>query len=261
MQPIAFRIGDIEIGSYGLLLSLAVILGLAVARWLGHERGLDRTRLADILIWGVVGAVLGGRLLGSLVASLRGGRLVVLEFRETGAVHGAVLCGVFAFGLALKGSKLDVRDAFDAAAPAGSLALAIGRVGCFLAGCCYGAPTNVAWAVPAPEELGAHATHPVQLYEAFGQLVITALLIVAFRRRQLRGELAMVFFVLEGFLRVFVETYRGDAARGVWSLGLTTGQITGLLFVALGGAASLVVRLRSKMRSVRQFDQTSSHSE
>jgi phosphatidylglycerol:prolipoprotein diacylglycerol transferase len=244
-----------------LLLSLAVILGIGVARWLGHERGLDRKKLVDTLIWGVVGAVLGGRLLGSLVESLREGRLVVLEFRETGAVHGAVLCGVVAFGIALKGSKLDVRDAFDAVAPAGSVALAVGRVGCFLAGCCYGGPTNVAWGVPAPEELGAHSIHPVQLYEAFGHVVMAALLIVAFRRRKLRGELAMVFFVLEGFLRVFVEAYRGDAARGVWSLGLTTGQLTGLLFVALGGTGSLIVRLRLNTRAARKFNQTSSQSE
>jgi phosphatidylglycerol:prolipoprotein diacylglycerol transferase len=139
----------------------------------------------------------------------------------------------------------------DAFVPATALGQAIGRLGCFAAGCCFGTPSDASWAVtftsPDAAALGGtplhQALHPVQLYDALAHVVLFAGLLVLHRRMQFRGRLLGLWCVAEGFTRFFIESFRGDGGRGLWldSDWLSTGRITALLMMALG--AYLLQRL------------------
>jgi phosphatidylglycerol:prolipoprotein diacylglycerol transferase len=117
----------------------------------------------------------------------------------------------------------------DLLAPSLALGHALGRVGCFLAGCCYGKvstlgvrfpPASVAYhelaysGLVAPGAPFTPALAPTQLYEAAGEGLIFALLVVLGRRRRFPGSLALVYVMAYALLRATVEVLRGDAGRG-----------------------------------------------
>ena len=107
-----------------------------------------------------------------------------------------------------------------------TLGHALGRVGCFLAGCCYGTSCDLPWAI----HLHGQDRHPVQLYEAFSLLLLFLIL----RSRWNKGKSIFVFYL--GFyfiLRIFIEFFRGDHIRGVYLFGLSTSQIISLCGIVL----------------------------
>jgi phosphatidylglycerol:prolipoprotein diacylglycerol transferase len=100
-------------------------------------------------------------------------------------------------------------DTFAPAIPAGA---AIGRIGCFLAGCCYGRPSDVPWAVHFPELSGP--VHPTQLYDSLAALLLTGVLLFRYPRRKFDGECIAILLMGYPVLRSITEAFRGDADRG-----------------------------------------------
>lgn len=132
---------------------------------------------------------------------------------------------------------IDRGAAADAGAPAFAFGVGFGRLGCFLGGCCYGAPTSVPWGVvfPAGSQAGPHPVHPTQLYEsAFGWLLL-AWMLWRDGSRRFKGELLCVAAVAYSLERFITEFWRGDAERGVHA-GLGTSQIISIpgFLVSLG---------------------------
>jgi phosphatidylglycerol:prolipoprotein diacylglycerol transferase len=131
-------------------------------------------------------------------------------------------------------------DSITSAVP---LAQAIGRIGCLAAGCCYGAYCEKPWAIVfhnhgaatfgTPLEM---PLHPAQMYFAFSNLLIFAALIAIRRYRKFHGQLAALYFILEGAFRIVLETWRGDVDRGIWLdiSWLSTGRLTALVFILIG---------------------------
>jgi phosphatidylglycerol---prolipoprotein diacylglyceryl transferase len=124
-----------------------------------------------------------------------------------------------------------IGDFGDYAAPGFAFGIFVGRLGCFFAGCCYGTPTDLPWAVAFP---GGHATHgaavhPVQLYDAVYGLVVFGLCIWYGRRRRFAGELFGLLIMSYALWRFGTEVFRGDGDRGVWLLGLSTSQLVSLV--------------------------------
>ena len=143
-------------------------------------------------------------------------------------------------------------ELFDAAAPALSLGHLWGRLGCFMAGCCYGAPSELPWAVSFPKRSvaflemlekgvlppGSQATmalHPTQLYEVLAEVVALAAILVVARVKRFHGQVAGLYLALYGVLRFFIEFSRGDMFRG-GVIGLSTSQIIAVPLLLLGVA-------------------------
>jgi phosphatidylglycerol:prolipoprotein diacylglycerol transferase len=274
MRPTLFTVrlggGQLAFPSYGILVALGITVGIVWFVRAGKRAGLDGGRLQDLafasIVLGFVGArvafvLLNGRaFLAACVGATVGlsGRLAgcsaALRFWEGGFVFygGAVTVamGVLAFCRRERWSFLELGDL---AAPAVALGHAIGRLGCLMAGCCYGkscAPSGmVFWAVSFPpgsiafdDEVAAGAIspaslrtlplHPTQVYEAVGELIIVAVLWHLRRRNDRRqgqstsvatpgsppghapGKVLTVYLILYAGLRSVVELFRGDAARG-----------------------------------------------
>lgn len=248
MHPILFRIGSFEVGTYGLLLTLGFFAALGLAMRLGRRDGLASEGISDLSVSVLIGGIVGSKLLMVIVDLINGASLAqVLDFatlRAGGAVHGGIILGTAAFFWRIRKHHLPLAATMDALAPAVALGQAIGRLGCLSAGCCYGTECHAPWAItftrPEAHLLSGtpllRALHPVQVYTCLLELAIVGILLLWRGKRQFAGQIAAIFFVLEGLGRILLENWRGDLDRGVWFglSWLSTGRLTGLAFILFG---------------------------
>jgi phosphatidylglycerol:prolipoprotein diacylglycerol transferase len=250
MHPVLFEIGSFPLGTYGLLLAIAFFAGAALAKRQGKLDGLAPAAITDLAIAMLISGIVGSKLL-MVVVDLFGGAPLreVLSFgtlRAGGAIHGGVIAAAVVFFWKLRrGQGLPLRITGDALVPGVALGQAIGRLGCFSAGCCYGTESHLPWAATFTDPI-AHAfsgtpldvpLHPVQLYNTLANLAVMAILLVARPKRTFQGQIFALYFLVEGLGRVITETWRGDVDRGTGWLGwvwLSTGRLTGIAFMLLG---------------------------
>lgn len=206
------HIGSLEIGSYLLCGVAALTVSVCLVR---HE--LSRNRYPRHLWIVLAGVGIPAGLLGSKVYDvIEKWDLFVLSpyelfFRMPGqGWYGAFVFGSAAIALTLRAMKLPVLRTFDLAAPAIALGHALGRLGCFLSGCCHGIPSTAPWALSFPH--GQYPpevpVHPTQLYEMLAYLGISALLWRLRDRETADGVRFGYYLVLSGFARFAIEFYR-----------------------------------------------------
>lgn len=249
MHPILFRLGPLEIGTYGLIIVLGFFAALWLAKRQGKLDGLSPEALTDLSILLLLAGLLGSKLLMVVVDLIKGVPasqvFSMATLRAGGAIHGGVIGGVLAFFWRMRKGDLPFGVTIDALTPAVALGQAIGRLGCMAAGCCYGSECHASFAVTFtnPEAFHFSGTplgiplHPVQLYTMLGNLLVVGVLLFWRGRRRFAGQIAALYFMLEGVARVVMETWRGDVDRGLGWLGLSwlsTGRLTALGFVAFG---------------------------
>ncbi len=260
MYPKILQLGPLPIHSYGILLAAAFLVSTALLARLLEREGVARSRAWDLGFVVIVSGLLGAKLLMVFTNWSYYGedlsRLWSLEFwRAGGAFFGGLLGATLSAWLYVRRDPgLKFSRVADAAAPAIALGQAVGRLGCFAAGCDYGRPTDVAWAVSFTSEY-AHQNvgiplnvplHPVQLYEAVGALLIFAALLWLHRRRRFDGQIISLYFVAYGALRFVNEFYRGDREPGFWISGLASvHQLISLLLVLVGISIFWLFRSRS----------------
>ncbi len=244
MFPKLFELGPVSVYSYGLLLALAYLLGLQLALRRARAAGLDPNRVMDLGLWVVLSALAGAKLL--LVAIdlphfLANPGEIFSMIRSAGVFYGGLILAV-AVGLwYMRRHGLPVWTTADLFAPGIALGHVIGRLGCFFAGCCFGRPTDVPWAVTFTNPLAAEIVgtplhvplHPTQLYESFAELVILGLLLAFEKRgRPFPGRTFWGYMAIYGLTRFVIEGFRGDdrgMVFGLWS----TSQFISLLLVPL----------------------------
>jgi phosphatidylglycerol:prolipoprotein diacylglycerol transferase len=255
MHPILFEVGDWPVYSYGVLLAIAYLAALQFAVVRARRVGLDGTRIMDLGIYLIIAALVGAKLM--LVAVdfdyfRRQPRELLSLVRAGGVFYGGLLAALGAAIVLVRRYALPLWTTADLFAPGIALGHVIGRFGCLLAGCCYGKPTHVPWAVTftspdAQLNVGTPLDvplHPTQLYDAGAELVILALLLATERRgRPFAGRTFWLYMLLYGVSRFVIEFYRGDD-RGMFGP-LSTSQWVSLVVVPL--AVFMWIRLsRSK---------------
>jgi phosphatidylglycerol:prolipoprotein diacylglycerol transferase len=252
MHPILFELGNWPVYAYGVLLAAAYLAALQLAVVRARRIGLDGARVMDLGIYLIIAALVGAKLM--LVAVdfdyfvSRPAELLSLV-RAGGVFYGGLILSV-AVGLWLvRRYNLPVWTTADLFAPGIALGHVIGRLGCLLAGCCYGRPTDVPWAITFTDPVAAANVgtplgvplHPTQLYDAGAELAIMILLLMTERRgRTFAGRTFWLYIVLYGISRFIVELYRGDE-RGTVA-GLSTSQFISVIIVPL--AVVMLVWLR-----------------
>jgi phosphatidylglycerol:prolipoprotein diacylglycerol transferase len=244
MRPILFHLGAVSVPSYGALLVLGVSAAVLVAALRARRHGLRRD---DVLALGALafgGGVVGAWLLFVVTNLGEVLREPALVFRLRGMVfYGGLVGGAAACAVYARLVRIPLAAVADLTALVMPLGHAVGRVGCFLAGCCFGSESHGPLAVRLPGAvldpgLAAATVHPVQLYEAGGLLLLFGLLL-AFERRPGRPPFALTLVYLLGYsgLRFVVELFRGDAIRGFVVPGiLSTSQAIALVVAVAAGA-------------------------
>ena len=270
LQFVVPGVGPIALSAWFTLVILGVCLGMWVAAQEARRGGDDPRAVLQVATLCVLAGLAGGRL-GHLATTSRDLYLQdpmrLLRFWEGGMVLLGGLAVAIPVGLlaARRRGMSPLRTA-DAIAPALALGIALGRVGCFFAGCCYGRPieygTGVEWPFAAvflggqvPEALRGVALHPTQIYASLAAL----LLFVVLRRQRVRqtfdGQVAALFLVLYGSIRPLLELLRFDAARGFLlpeMLGehVSTSQALSVPMLVAGVAASLWARRQAQGEGV-----------
>jgi phosphatidylglycerol:prolipoprotein diacylglycerol transferase len=235
--------GPFTLHTYGVLLAVAFLAGLWIAAREARRSGLDTERVTDLGVYVLIAGLLGAKALLLLLDwgyySRNWSELLGL-FQSGGVFYGGLLGAIpVAFWL-VKRYGLPVWATIDVLAPGVVLGQAIGRLGCFAAGCCHGRPADVPWAVTfrdlyAQRSVGTPvdvALHPTQIYEALATGLILAVLLWLAPRKRFHGQVATAYVLLYATARFVIEFYRGDAARGtVFGGALSTSQFIALLLI------------------------------
>lgn len=254
MDPIVtvLRFGEVEriIGSYGVMLSVTILVASVIAARAAERAKLDvGTTIASLgLVTG--GAAAGAFGLFAIVEWIRTGDPTTAFSQPGGVFFGAPIGGGIALVLSCRAFGLPLGRLVDVGVPAIPAAHAMGRIGCFLGGCCYGAPWDGPFAVTYTHPLAPAAhppvpRHPAPLYESLGLLVLALAFTLVPPRRVGSGERLFAYFVAYGVLRFTVELFRGDAVRGLFFGGrVSTSQIISAAVAALALAALVVTRAK-----------------
>lgn len=241
-DPVALHLGPLSIRWYGLMYLLAFGLFLLLGRLRvknGPQPGWDFRQLDDLLFYGVLGVVLGGRIgyvLFYQPAHFLAHPLEIFSVWQGGmAFHGGflgVLVAMWVFGRKTGKSWLTITDFI---APLVPLGLAAGRLGNFINGELWGRPTDVPWAMVFPQTDNI-ARHPSQLYQfALEGLALFALLWLFSRKPRPTGAVSGLFLIGYGTFRFLVEyTREPDSYLGLLALNLSMGQWLSLPMIIAG---------------------------
>ena len=254
--PLLFQLGPFSLRWYGLLIAVAVLLGLLLATRLGKQRGIDPALIADLLPILVLAAVIGARLY-YVTFEWRQYQLNWLDalaiWRGGIAIHGALLGGSLAAVLFCRWRRQPFWPLLDVLVPAVALGQAIGRWGNFFNSEAFGLPTDLPWKLFIPlafrpsEFLDQAYFHPTFLYESIWNLGVCILLLLLFRAASrgriqlLPGTLSCIYLLAYSSGRVWIEGLRTDplcllAAPPFCEGGLRMAQLVSLLLIGLGGA-------------------------
>ncbi|MGH9838212.1 MAG: prolipoprotein diacylglyceryl transferase [Blastocatellia bacterium] len=280
MFPELFKIPwlNLPINTYGLLLAVAFIVGLQFAARMAERDGLDRRRVYDLGLWIMVAALIGAKLL-LIVNEWDGFSRNPRQFftfallRSGGVFYGGFIGAVIVTVIVARRHKLSLWRTADAIAPGIAIGHAIGRLGCFFAGCCWGKPVTVAWGVhfsergheitgvptivshlsePAQRSYWASRIggldaplhlHPTQLYETAVTLVIFLALLALSRRRRFEGQIMLAYAAIYAAARFVIEFWRDDPRGSL--LWFSTSQLIAAI-VFLGAVSTGAIRTLAK---------------
>lgn len=234
------------IGGYGLAVTLGILVSAAIAARAAHRAKEDVGATIATIGYATMAGFAGAFLLFAIVEWARtGDPLAVLE--HGGLVfYGAVPTALAAVVISGRAFGLPWLKIVDLSIPGIAMGHALGRIGCFLGGCCFGAEWNGPWAAIATHPLAASAhpsvpRHPVQLYESLGLLLLAGVFVFVRPSRVGDGARALSYVALYAILRFSMEQLRADTIRGVF-FGLSTSMMISLAL--LGGALALGLRVR-----------------
>ena len=256
MYPRLFELGPVTVYTYGVLLAAAYLFGLRLAMTRAKTRGLDANRVLDLGIYIIISALVGAKLL-----------LVVTDFRtyindpselmnlvrSAGVFYGGLILAVAVAIWYIRKVGLPLWKTCDAFAPGIALGHVVGRFGCFFAGCCWGKPTTVPWAITftnpyAAANVGTPLNiplHPTQLYEAGAEAVILAVLLALERRgRNYSGRTFWLYMLFYALSRFVIEFYRADPRGTV--LMFSTSQFISIVLVPVAVVMLIVLAKRSE---------------
>ncbi len=230
------KIGPFVIHGYGLMIAIGVWAALLIGERRANKRGLSGDVLYPLTLVCAVGGFLGAKILYCIVEW----RLFLSDplacLSSNGfVVYGGIIAGVFAGWLFCRLRKLPFWKYFDIVLPSVAVAQAFGRIGCFLAGCCYGAETDAWYGIAfshsnfAPNGV---KLIPTQLISSAGMFAIAGILFLYARKKRKPGKVGALYLILYSVGRFFVEFLRGDYRGEVWIF--STSQFISVLMLILG---------------------------
>jgi phosphatidylglycerol:prolipoprotein diacylglycerol transferase len=235
MHPILFRFKSLTFYSYGFFLALAFLTVYFLAEKRAARRGFPPSLVTNLILIFFAAGLIGARayFVWLHAEEYRRDPLSVFYLQQGGLVwYGGFMAAVLAGMFYAWSNKAPLVKLCDFFAPLLPLAQAIGRVGCFLNGCCYGLPN------------GLHSRHPVQLYESVSLLVLSLVLFDASFRKHRDGELFLAYLILASAVRFWTEFLRGDQTPVAF---FTLPQWTSLFLFF--GALALFLALRKRQVS------------
>ena len=257
MFPKIVDLGPVTIHTYGLLLALAFIAGIWLASRNARKQDINPDSIWNMGLIIIFAALVGAKVLLFLsdfqYYSENPREIFSLStLRSTGVYYGGLILALVAAAGYLRSARLPGWKVADLCAPGIALGQAIGRVGCLSAGCCYGRPSRLPWAITfrdtyAYDNVGVPLNtplHPTQLYESFSTLLLFLYLMWRLSRKHFTGQIILEYVILYASLRFVIEFFRDDDRGYVLRGLLSTSQFIGILTIL--GAVGLFYYLRRR---------------
>jgi phosphatidylglycerol:prolipoprotein diacylglycerol transferase len=248
MFPNLFSYGSFRIYTYGFFLAMAFLISMYVAGREAKRRGGRPEQIYDLSFYSIVAAIIGSRLMDVILKwdYFSAHPLEIFMMWKGGlAFQGGLILGLLIMVLYIHRHQMALWTTLDIMAFATPLGQFIGRLGCFMAGCCYGRECHQPWAVTFnhPDTLAPMGVpvHPTQLYESFLSLGVFFFLMWLRHRQKFPGQIIGIYLLSAGVVRFFVEFFRGDERGPVLWLGMPSTQVVALGLI-LGATLFLVWR-------------------
>lgn len=261
MHPILLQIGSLTLYSYGLFVGLGFLSAVTFAGKRAAARGVEKEMMTDLFFLILVSSIIGARLFYVLIEyrTFLADPIAIFKIWTGGLVfYGGFITALISALVYVKKKGLPLWPTADILAPAIALGHAVGRIGCFFAGCCYGRQCDLPWAVTFSDPhslapLGIHL-HPTQLYSVLSNLLILVTLLWVEKRRcfdaiRFDGMIFWLYITLYGLFRSFVEIFRGDPRGSFWAEALSVSQGIGLTMSLVGIGMGSYLYFRKKNRS------------
>jgi phosphatidylglycerol:prolipoprotein diacylglycerol transferase len=256
MKNELLTIGPVTIYGYGLMIAIGIIAAYTVAEFRAKRKGLNHELIFDLTIWCLIGGIVGAKLL-FLITELKdiiADPSLLLDVSRGFVVYGGIIGGIFSGYLYTRIKKLNFLQYFDLVMPSIALAQGFGRVGCLLAGCCYGEETTSAFHLIfhtsefAPNGVALIPTQPISSFLDF--LNFFALITIS-KRTKSDGQVAGFYLVFYSAGRFILEFFRGDLDRG--QVGpLSTSQFISIFSFLIGLAIVIFFGLHPRRTVVME---------
>ncbi len=221
MHPILFEVGSITVYTYGFCIAVGALLGFTYMYWQGKKQyGITFDQSNNLFIFLVLAGVIGGKLFMIFEDPALYLSNPKKLFTGSGFVfYGSLLTAVPIMLWYFKKIKVPVLGMLDVMAAVTCIVHGFGRIGCFMAGCCYGLPTDsflsVIFTSPVCQAEPLHTPlHPTQLYEATFIFTILIVLLTLKSKKQFDGQLFLIYLMVYAIGRGILELFRGDMERG-----------------------------------------------
>ncbi|MBU1061634.1 MAG: prolipoprotein diacylglyceryl transferase [Candidatus Omnitrophica bacterium] len=242
MHPIILKLGPITIYSYGLMVAIAFLVGIYIAKHEAIRKGIKIDLVYNLTFYLVIGSLTGARLYYLLFfdpSSFIKEPVSIFKVWQGGlAIHGAILSGIITGYVFSEFHKISFWKLADLLAPSIILGQAIGRIGCFLNGCCSGIPTGSIFGIRFPEGSLPYPAyknlpvHPTQLYELFFNLIGFFILWSMRKRLKFDGGLFLLYLVMYNCTRIVISSLRYDSLY-IWNTDLKIAQVISGLICAV----------------------------
>ncbi len=246
--------------TYGFLLALAAFLVLFIWIKIAKKEGFNTLQMVDLGFYALLAGILGSKV-ALLVVDIRyywqNPYEILSIFRAAGVYVGGIIAALIVIILFALKNRLPIWKLADTAALPVPLGQAIGRIGCFFAGCCYGKPVeSLPWSVTFTSTIAHENTgvplgiplHPTQIYQSLNDFCLFLALLVLWRFKKFDGQILWMYILLYSITRGIIEFFRGDLSRGVYFGGwLSTSQISGVVGVIV--SATMLIYLYRKSQA------------
>lgn len=243
MKPELFSIGSFTIQGYGLMIALGILAAIVVAEKRSPKYGLEGDHIFNIAMWGAGFGLAGAKVLYWIVElpEILQDPSILLDLGHGFVVYGGIIGGIFGGWLYCFRKKISFLKYFDIVMPSVALGQAFGRIGCFLAGCCYGRETDSWFHVVFTEsKIAPNGVQliPTQLISSAADLLHCLVLIWIAKRAKGDGQVGGFYLIFYSIGRTLIELLRDDPRGAVG--GLSTSQFISL-FILLTGVVMVVI--------------------
>ncbi|MBU4376978.1 MAG: prolipoprotein diacylglyceryl transferase [Candidatus Omnitrophica bacterium] len=246
MHPILFQIGNFKIYSYGVMVALGFLAAVYLTAEEAKRRGIKRENILDIYLYAIIFGIIGARALHVILEMDYYFKypLEVIMINHGGlAFQGGLIAGISAACFVISRRRLPLLKTADMMVPYVALAQSIGRIGCFLNGCCYGVASDSFFAVAFSGQ--GECEHPVQVYLSVCFLAIFVILKKIYENNKIDGVVFALYLAMFSIVSFFVDFLRGDLA--VVFLNFRVSQIISLAILII----SLIMLVSLKWKTIR----------
>lgn len=238
MKPVLFSIGSLHINGYGLMIALGLLIAEFLAERKAKKLNIPSEPILSMVFIAIFSGLLGAKILYwiTILDQVIANPAILLDFGNGFVVYGSIIGALIGVAGYCRFKKIDLLTYLDLVIPYAALTQAFGRIGCFLAGCCYGFETHSWFAITFTESTLApnHVPlFPSQLVYSAANLLHFVVLLYCYKKATHKGQVFSLYLIFYSIGRYLLEYVRGDLIRG--SVGVfSTSQFISLFIFLLG---------------------------